>query len=270
MGRSWSFGHKLGAGLALLIALTVVTGAVSIFALRDVVQAKDRVITVNAQNLIDAERLRGAFNSKVAVFRGYILLGHEDDLGRIRESRQRFAGSVAALRKHASREDDRQALLTMEQAEAEHEAAVQRAIAARKAGADLAGISRQLDVEAMPLVDRLLRAIDGLIHREELALSERQREASQSASFADLSVLLRLCQLREKEGPIREALGWYAHIIVDEGQDLSLLELEAVLAATDKRNSITLSADSRRCNAASRADSHMDRAKQVPISSQAT
>jgi len=54
-----------------------------------------------------------------------------------------------------------------------------------------------------------------------------------------------LCQLREKDGPIREALGWYAHIIVDEGQDLSLLELEAILAATDKRNSITLSADSR-------------------------
>jgi DNA helicase II / ATP-dependent DNA helicase PcrA len=68
---------------------------------------------------------------------------------------------------------------------------------------------------------------------------------SQAVSFADLSVLLRLCQLREKEGPIREALDWYAHIIVDEGQDLSLLELEAILAATDNRNSITLSADSK-------------------------
>lgn len=68
---------------------------------------------------------------------------------------------------------------------------------------------------------------------------------SQAVSFADLSVLLRLCQLREKDGPVRDALGWYAHIIVDEGQDLSLLELEAILAATDERNSITLSADSK-------------------------
>ncbi len=190
MGRSWSFGHKLGAGMALLITLTVVTGAVSVFALRDVVQAKDRVITVHAQNLIDAERLRGAFSSKVAVFRGYILVGHEDYLGRLRESRQRFAASVAALRKHVGSEDDRQALLAMEKAEAEHEAAIQRAIAARKAGADLAGISRQLDTEALPMVDRLLRAIDGLIHREELALSERQREASQSASFSITLILL--------------------------------------------------------------------------------
>jgi len=76
-------------------------------------------------------------------------------------------------------------------------------------------------------------------------LRQRYSVRSQAVSFADLSVLLRLCQLREKEGPIREALGWYAHIIVDEVQDLSLLELEAILAATDKRNSITLSADSK-------------------------
>ena len=83
--------------------------------------------------------------------------------------------------------------------------------------------------------------------KEEFLIELRRRYSvrSQSVSFADLSVLLRLCQLREKDGPVREALGWYAHIIVDEGQDLSLLELEAVLAATDKRNSITLSADSK-------------------------
>jgi len=76
-------------------------------------------------------------------------------------------------------------------------------------------------------------------------LRRRYSLKSQGVSFADLSVLLRLCQLREQDGPVREALGWYAHIIVDEGQDLSLLELEAVLAATDKRSSITLSADSK-------------------------
>jgi DNA helicase II / ATP-dependent DNA helicase PcrA len=76
-------------------------------------------------------------------------------------------------------------------------------------------------------------------------LRRRYSVRSQAVSFADLSVLLRLCQLREKDGPIRDALGWYAHIIVDEGQDLSLLELQAILAATDKRNSITLSADSK-------------------------
>jgi DNA helicase IV len=76
-------------------------------------------------------------------------------------------------------------------------------------------------------------------------LRRRYAVRSQTVSFADLSILLRLCQLREKDGPVRDALGWYAHIIVDEGQDLSLLELEAILAATDKRNSITLSADNR-------------------------
>jgi DNA helicase IV len=88
--------------------------------------------------------------------------------------------------------------------------------------------------------------VDGKGKEEFLTeLRRRYSVRSQSVSFADISVLLRLCQLREKDSPIREALGWYAHIIVDEGQDLSLLELEAILAATDKRKSITLSADSR-------------------------
>ena len=73
----------------------------------------------------------------------------------------------------------------------------------------------------------------------------RYRDKHKTVSFADLSVLLRLCQLREKDGPVRDALDYYAHIIVDEAQDLSLLELEAILAATDKRNSITISADSK-------------------------
>ena len=88
---------------------------------------------------------------------------------------------------------------------------------------------------------------DGDKGKETFLIDLRRRYSvkSQVVSFADLSVLLRLCQLREKNGTIREALGWYAHIIVDEGQDLSLLELEAILAATDKRNSITLSADSK-------------------------
>ncbi len=83
--------------------------------------------------------------------------------------------------------------------------------------------------------------------RDEFLVDLRRRYAVRSpvVSFADLSVLLRLCQLRENGGSVREALDWYAHIIVDEGQDLSLLELEAILAATDRRKSITLSADSR-------------------------
>ncbi len=73
----------------------------------------------------------------------------------------------------------------------------------------------------------------------------RYREKRETVSFADLNVLLRLCQLREKDGPVRDALDYYAHIIVDEAQDLGLLELEAILAATDERNSITVSADSK-------------------------
>jgi DNA helicase IV len=39
------------------------------------------------------------------------------------------------------------------------------------------------------------------------------------------------------------ALSWYDHVIVDEAQDLAAVELEAVLAATSPRRSLTVCAD---------------------------
>ncbi len=63
-------------------------------------------------------------------------------------------------------------------------------------------------------------------------------------SFADISILLRLCQLRRPaDAVVPGALNHYDHVIVDEAQDLGALELGAVLAATSPRRSLTVCAD---------------------------
>ncbi|UFS69046.1 UvrD-helicase domain-containing protein [Geomonas sp. RF6] len=63
-------------------------------------------------------------------------------------------------------------------------------------------------------------------------------------SFSDLSILLRLCQLRRPaESVVQGALNFYDHIVIDEAQDFAQIELEAILAATSARRSLTVCAD---------------------------
>jgi DNA helicase IV len=62
-------------------------------------------------------------------------------------------------------------------------------------------------------------------------------------AFDDAGILLHLIQLRRGNDECRDALGWYDHILIDEAQDLSLIELKALTFATSKRRSMTVCAD---------------------------
>jgi DNA helicase II / ATP-dependent DNA helicase PcrA len=63
-------------------------------------------------------------------------------------------------------------------------------------------------------------------------------------SFSDVSLLLRLCQLRRNpESTVAGAFNFYDHIVIDEAQDFGQLELEAILAAASCRKSLTICAD---------------------------
>lgn len=59
MARSWTFGEKVGGGFAGMVVLLILISAITVYALKTVVASKDRVIEINAQYLIDAEKLRG-------------------------------------------------------------------------------------------------------------------------------------------------------------------------------------------------------------------
>lgn len=64
-----------------------------------------------------------------------------------------------------------------------------------------------------------------------------------SLDFADRAVLLRLLQLRNQGQSVDLALNWFDHIIIDEAQDLSRIELDALAGACSERKSMTVCAD---------------------------
>lgn len=75
-------------------------------------------------------------------------------------------------------------------------------------------------------------------------IQQRLMDRVREVSFPDISILLRLCQLRRPgDAVVPGALNHYDHIIVDEAQDLGSLELESVLAAASPRRSLTICAD---------------------------
>jgi DNA helicase IV len=113
------------------------------------------------------------------------------------------------------------------------------------------GESRKMD----PVVD-LWRFYTQSYVVEALCAGTREREAFESEvrrkidskdrimSFSDVSILLRLCQLRRQpEATVAGAFNFYDHIVVDEAQDFGQLELEAILAASSARRSLTVCAD---------------------------
>src|ERR1043166_1203268 len=98
MGNNWTFGQKIGTGFAVTVLLAVAIAAVSVFALRSVVESKDRVITVNAQNLQDAQRLEGLIEQKSSEARGFLLTREERFLEKADTIRAELLRTISKLK----------------------------------------------------------------------------------------------------------------------------------------------------------------------------
>jgi DNA helicase IV len=66
---------------------------------------------------------------------------------------------------------------------------------------------------------------------------------SSEIAFDDAGLLILLAQLRRKGMEITDSVGWYDHVLVDEAQDLSLVELSSLMFAATGLKSLTVCAD---------------------------
>ena len=77
------------------------------------------------------------------------------------------------------------------------------------------------------------KTLDQIVEHQKHLLERQQMD------FADAGIVLRLIQCRGQKAALPE----YAHIMVDEAQDLSQVELATLLAAADQWQSITICGD---------------------------
>jgi methyl-accepting chemotaxis protein len=189
MIRHWTFGQKISAGFAVIVALTIAIGVISVFTLRDVVASKDVIINVNAHLLLDAERLNGRRDEKSAAVRGFLLTGEERYLEQMRDARREIATIVARLKRGVVTDEGRRLVEAFERAEADHQNAIERVIATRRSGAPPEAVNRAFEEQVGTPRKQLDGTVDAFVAREERLLTEAQQAGTNNASSAIALVL---------------------------------------------------------------------------------
>jgi len=190
MARNWTFGQKVGLGFALTVILTIVIVAVGVYALRGVVSSKDRVIAIDAQILIDAERLNGWDERKAGGMRGFLMTGDERFFDRMKEARTNFSATLNRLKQNVYMDEGRRLLDAIDRSQVEYQQAVDRIIAVRqsKTPADVA--NRLYESEAAPKRSALDGQINSLVAVEEKLLEQARQVSTDSASSAVMLLIV--------------------------------------------------------------------------------
>ncbi len=106
---------------------------------------------------------------------------------------------------------------------------------------DLAGFYMDRDILINNISGSYKKKVELLFMQGDYILKSQEKHIS----FDDAGPLLLLFQLRNQSKTIPGAISWYDHIVIDEAQDLSLIELKSLYLALSKHKSMTLCADER-------------------------
>lgn len=97
MARTWSFGRRIAAGYAVIVALALVATLTAISTVRSLVADRDQV-ALHADNLVRVARIRWDTAQEVADTRGYLLTGDRTLLDQASADGQRIDGEYGRLR----------------------------------------------------------------------------------------------------------------------------------------------------------------------------
>jgi methyl-accepting chemotaxis protein len=187
----WTFTHKVVAGFAAVVALAVVMAFVGVWALRSVVSSKDRVITVHAQNVVDAERLHALSAEKASVARAHWVERDPKRLDELREIRAGFTSLVARLKRAVYMDDARQLVDEIGRIEEEHARAVQATLDMSAANAPIAAIdAKYVNDGGKALRGKLDGKIDDFIALQQRRLDEGRVASNEAAADAQRLIVV--------------------------------------------------------------------------------
>lgn len=190
MTRHWTFGHKVGLGFAITVVLAMAIGGVAVYALRRVVESKDRVITVHGENLIDAGRLAIISGKKREALRGFLLF--EKDvryLDEMRECENEFQATLRVLRSRVVMDQEKTLLDQIAAATERHQTAADRVLKLRTGGATAESISRAFNEDVIPKRQELNHALDQFLEHEMKVRDLAKQEATDTATSAIILVV---------------------------------------------------------------------------------
>lgn len=176
-----TFSRKLAISFSVIVALTVVAMMVAAYAMSRVIAAKDRVIEVNDQALISAEKMDAALYMRSAALRGYLLSGSTDFLERIQLSGNQFSETTRSLRELLQDPAARATLDEVQQADEDFENDIQHEITMRRANVQAEQITQYMLNNAQVTRNREERLVDAFAAREQADLQQGQQDATRLA-----------------------------------------------------------------------------------------
>jgi len=189
MIRSWTFQKKVTAGFAVMVGLAVLTAVISVYALGTVVASKDRLVTVSANNLINAAKLQAASNEWVADFRGFLLLMEDRFLDQRQQAAQDFIETMRQLDQGAYTAEGHRLLAEIQKVRTEFSATQERIILLRRAKSGLEAATRADAQVGVPQRLRMARTIAVFVEREQNLLTEGKRDSTGKANMAMMLVI---------------------------------------------------------------------------------
>jgi methyl-accepting chemotaxis protein len=188
MNRNWTFGQKLAAGYGVMVLFAIILSAVAAYALTATVTSKDRVININAQILLDAERLNATAERRVAAVRGFLLTRESRTLEALRGARAEFTTIITRLQSSVIEEEGRRQLAIVERASEEERLVADQLIGLARTQARAETIERVFEDKLFPARDRHDDALRSFVALQERALHEQKQSASDAAAAATTSL----------------------------------------------------------------------------------
>lgn len=203
MTDHWTFNRKIAAGFAMAVLFAVVIGAVAVSALRSIVAANERLLSVNTQLLIDAARLDAALERKVSAGRGLLLSGEDRFVDQIREGRAELLAAVERLRRLAESDEGLRLIEAIVSTEQVHQQILERLAAQRRVMTmtSMDALVRAFDEQLAPRRDQFQASVRAFSTLQEQLMTRARQEAQANASStiaflaAAVAVLLVLAAL---------------------------------------------------------------------------
>jgi methyl-accepting chemotaxis protein len=184
MDRHWTFGRKIAAGFALVVALTVAIGVIAVLALQTVVTSKDSVILRDGPLMLEATRMQTLRQSMAVAVRDFLLSNSSQDVQDLQQARADFLKGLGKLKEDVPTDVGAQLVNAIELAYQAHARAVDAVVAMRQSGTDIAEVLKAYDVQVTPRRNDLDVAINAYLGRRQAMLDQARQASSDTASTA--------------------------------------------------------------------------------------
>jgi methyl-accepting chemotaxis protein len=182
-----TFAQKLAGGFAAVVLLALAVAGVAVYALREVVDGKDRVIDFAAHRMVLSERLNTLSYTKANDARAFLMTRDPRYLESLRATRLRFRAVLDELHGAVQAPEAKRLLEVVSEAEDAHQRGVESIITRSATDRSMQVTGLAIEKEVRPLREVLNRSIEAFLQFEERRLVE-----GRDASTADAGRAIRL------------------------------------------------------------------------------